>query len=265
MRRLIAFACAGETLVGTLDEAEGTTGVLIVSGGNELRIGAHRGMAELAARLAAAGVPVLRYDRRGIGDSSGENGGFEDAADDLAAAVAAFQGESPQITRVVAFGNCDAATTLALFGSAAGVDAIALSNPWLGAAGDDLPPSEAIRARYLDRLKDPQALLRLVTGGVSITKLVIGLRKAAAPMSRAPLEQRMADALATFPGAVDVLLAARDNTAVAFRTAWNGPGFAVVRARAVLHEHDTASHSYQHDADKDWLLARLLAAAHSAA
>ena len=76
MRRLIVFPCAGERLTGTLDEAPGKTGLLIVSGGNEVRMGAHRGMASLAARLAASGVPVFRYDRRGIGDSTGSNGGF---------------------------------------------------------------------------------------------------------------------------------------------------------------------------------------------
>ena len=40
MRRLIGFACEGETLAATLDEAPGTTGLLIVSGGNEIRSGA---------------------------------------------------------------------------------------------------------------------------------------------------------------------------------------------------------------------------------
>ena len=76
MRELIAFDCTGETLLGALDRAKGATGLLIVSGGNEVRMGAHRGMASLAARLAARGVPVFRFDRRGIGDSSGENGGY---------------------------------------------------------------------------------------------------------------------------------------------------------------------------------------------
>ena len=42
MRRVISFACEGETLFGSVDEAPGTTGLLIVSGGNEIRCGAHR-------------------------------------------------------------------------------------------------------------------------------------------------------------------------------------------------------------------------------
>ncbi|MGE2778108.1 hypothetical protein ACQHM9_27125, partial [Escherichia coli] len=81
----------GESLVATLDEADGSTGLLIVSGGNEIRSGAHRGMAMLAHRLAAAGIPVFRYDRRGVGDSTGDNKGFLSAEPDLIAAVAAFR------------------------------------------------------------------------------------------------------------------------------------------------------------------------------
>ena len=53
-RRLTVFPCAGEWLGGTLDAAPGGTGLLIVSGGSEVRIGAHRGMALLAARPSSA-------------------------------------------------------------------------------------------------------------------------------------------------------------------------------------------------------------------
>ena len=47
MRELTAFPCGGDTLIGTLDDAPGTSGLLIVSGGNEIRSGAHRGMPSL--------------------------------------------------------------------------------------------------------------------------------------------------------------------------------------------------------------------------
>ncbi|HEY6965299.1 MAG TPA: hydrolase 1, exosortase A system-associated, partial [Erythrobacter sp.] len=65
------FACGSLTLAGTLDTAPGSTGLLIVTGGNEVRSGAFGGQAALAARIAAAGFPVFRFDRRGIGDSEG--------------------------------------------------------------------------------------------------------------------------------------------------------------------------------------------------
>ena len=114
MRRLIAFPCAGDTLIGTLDAAPGTTGLLIVSGGNEIRCGSHRGMALLAQSMSAAGHPVFRFDRRGVGDSSGDNAGFLGSADDIAAAAATFRAEMPGMRRLVGFGLCDGATALAL-------------------------------------------------------------------------------------------------------------------------------------------------------
>ena len=248
MRRLIEFPCAGETLVGTLDEAPGSTGLLIVSGGNEIRAGAHRGMAMLAARVAGElGAPVFRFDRRGIGDSSGVNGGFESSVQDIAAAAATFTAEAPQVRRLVAFGNCDAATALALFHSVAHVDKLLLANPWVIEAGDDLPPAAAIRARYAERLRDPKAWVRLVRGDVDFRKLISGLSKLSHSKSEedASLAGRMADALAASGTPVTILLARGDNTAIAFRGAWKGS--------AKIVECDTASHSFAHAKDKAWL------------
>ena len=76
MRRPLEFICESDTLFATLDAAPGDTGLLIVSGGNEIRSGAWAGQAQLAARVAAAGKPVFRYDRRGVGDSGGVNRGY---------------------------------------------------------------------------------------------------------------------------------------------------------------------------------------------
>lgn len=65
MRRHVLFPCDGSLLAGTIDEAPGKTGLLIVSGGNEVRSGAWGSQAQLAAAVAAAGCPVYRFDRRG--------------------------------------------------------------------------------------------------------------------------------------------------------------------------------------------------------
>jgi hypothetical protein len=68
MSRLpLTFRCKDLRLAATLDTAPGTAGLLIVSGGNEIRAGAFGGQAELAARIARAGFPVFRFDRRGVG------------------------------------------------------------------------------------------------------------------------------------------------------------------------------------------------------
>ncbi|MBL0916111.1 MAG: hydrolase 1, exosortase A system-associated, partial [Sphingopyxis sp.] len=146
MRHQLSFPCDGATLAATLDEAPGTTGLLIVSGGNEVRSGAHRGMATLAQRVAAAGNPVFRFDRRGIGDSEGANGGYTNSGADIAAAIAAFRGAAPHVSRIVAFGNCDAASALLLHQPLA-LDALILANPWTyedeGEEADEpaLPPA----------------------------------------------------------------------------------------------------------------------------
>ncbi|MBO9712523.1 hydrolase 1, exosortase A system-associated [Sphingomonas sp.] len=258
MRRLIVFPCAGETLFGTLDEAEGDTGLLIVSGGSEVRMGAHRGMAELAARLAGAGTPVFRFDRRGVGDSSGQDQGFEASAEDIAAASATFAAEMPHLRRIVAFGNCDAATALALYHRGAGIDGLILANPWVTEDSDALPPAAAIRARYAERLRDPRQWLRLATGGVDLLKLGKGLSKLSKSGSQPrALAERMAEALAGADVPVTLLLAARDNTAIAFYQHWHSPLFEAARAKVRYDAIDTASHSFAGEADKQWLFERI--------
>ncbi|MBX3595447.1 hydrolase 1, exosortase A system-associated [Sphingomonas sp.] len=264
MRRLIGFSCAGETLAATIDPAPGTTGLLIVSGGNEIRIGAHRGMAELAATVAAAGAPAFRYDRRGIGDSSGENNGFESSAQDIREAAAAFRREAPQLTRIVAFGNCDAASALILYHAQAGIDALILGNPWVvdRAEGDDaLPPAAAIRARYIEKLKNPRELLRLFTGGVNIYNLVRGLLKISDKIleDSASFSGGLAAALAEVKIPVTILLAERDNTALAFADLWKGDAFTATRARCAVNSCATDSHSFARPQDKAWLSEQVLA------
>lgn len=260
MRELIAFSCAGDALVGTLDRAASTRGLLIVSGGNELRIGAHRGMALMAQRLAAAGHPVFRFDRRGIGDSTGANRGFEESGPDIAAAVAAFRTAVHGLTRIVAFGNCDAASALALHDTA-GIDALILANPWvIEPTADALPPASAIRARYAERLRDPKAWARLLTGGVNLRKLAGGLSKIRGGEATAPegLAARVAAGLAD--ARATILIAKRDNTAIAFAEAWQTPAYAALRDRIEPEILDTDSHSFHRADDKAWLQARLLAA-----
>ncbi|HTG38899.1 hydrolase 1, exosortase A system-associated [Sphingomonas sp.] len=261
MRRLIAFPCGGDTLVGTLDAGEQPRGLLIVSGGNELRIGAHRGMALMAARLAERGYPVFRFDRRGIGDSTGANRGFEESGPDIAAAIAAFRQAVPSLTHIVAFGNCDAASALALHDTA-GIDALVLANPWIiEPSGDTLPPAAAIRARYAQRLRDPRAWGRLLTGGVNLKKLAGGLSKlSGADGEPTPdrLAGRVAAGLLGKPVPINILTAARDNTAIAFTEALSTPAYAEVIERATVATLDTDSHSFHRGPDKAWLEARLV-------
>lgn len=252
-RRHLIFTCGTDTLVGTLDEAKGTTGLLLVSGGSEIRSGAFAGQAQLAAQIAARGHPVLRYDRRGIGDSSGLDLGFRGSAPDIAAALAAFRQEAPHVTRVVAFGNCDAASALML-AEGAGCDALALANPWtFDSDGDPAPPPAAIRARYMAKLKNPRELLRLFTGKVSLTKLIGGLARSARRAAPTTLAQEIEQGLARFPGPVRILIAERDRTGQAFLAGWNANDPRISRCRG-------ANHAFAEAHAREWLLAQLLLA-----
>ncbi len=249
-RRHLTFACAGETLAATLDEAPGAVGLLIVTGGNEVRAGAFAGQAQLAARIAAAGFPVLRFDRRGVGDSTGENSGFTGSSDDIAAAISAFWQTAPQLTRMVAFGNCDAASALML-ASGAGCDALALANPWTFDQVDLAPPPEAIRQRYAAKLRDPRELWRLVTGGVSLGKLAGGIKAALQPAAPpSSLAQEMQAGLASFAGPVHVLLAANDRTAQAYMASFphSNPAWNICQG---------AGHSFAEFHANEWLFSRL--------
>jgi exosortase A-associated hydrolase 1 len=263
MRRMIDFDCGGEGLVGTLDEAEGTTGLLIVSGGNEIRSGAHAGQAAMAQHFAATGHPVFRYDRRGIGDSEGENGGFESCSDDLAAAVETFRAEAPHITRLVAFGNCDAATALIFFHDSLLIDALVVANPWvIEAAASGLPnapPATAIRARYWARLKNPRSLIDLLTGRINLKKLASGIMSAARPEQASGLANQIAATLAVSPVPVTILVARGDTTAMAFMARWHSALFGQARARAnvALKQCDTASHSFADIAARTWLYSQV--------
>nr|WP_026091277.1 hydrolase 1, exosortase A system-associated [Blastomonas sp. AAP53] len=271
MRQHFTFDCAGETLTATLDGADGSSGLLIVSGGNEIRSGAHAGMAALAAAVAAAGHPVMRYDRRGIGDSSGGNAGFESSADDIAAAVLAMRARVPSLTRLVAFGNCDAASSLALYGPAAGIDALILANMWtLETESDEADETEAaatmtagaIRSRYLAKLKDPRELWRLASGGVNLGKLVRGLRQATAKAQVTGLAARLGQALAATPLPTKLLVAEHDRTALWFLEHWDSEAFTPARANPnlTMARLDSGSHSFASAYDKAWLRERILEA-----
>lgn len=256
MKRLpLSFECQGHRCGATLDHAPGKSGLLLVSGGNEVRAGAFNGQARLAAGIARAGFPVFRFDRRGIGDSAGENRGFRKSRNDIAAALNAFRALAPQMERVVGFGNCDGASALML-AEGAECDALVLSNPWTIEGEDDgTPPPAAVRSRYAEKLRDPREVLRLVRGGVDLRKLARGLAQAARP-STAPsssLAQEMAAGIAGFAGPVRILLATGDRTTQVFEDRWDARDSRIQRCAG-------GDHAYSSPEAQAWLTARLLEA-----
>lgn len=115
-RQEIAFAfdCNGDELIGFLHQGDQrcSIGVLtIVAGGPQYRGGVGRQLINLGRRLASEGIPVMRFDSRGMGDSEGAFTRFSSMQNDIAAAIEEFKKRAPHIRGVILWGGCDAATS----------------------------------------------------------------------------------------------------------------------------------------------------------
>ena len=219
------------------------------------RSGAFSGHSWLAATIARAGFPVFRFDRRGVGDSEGENRGFRSSEGDVTCALEAFRAMAPQMERVVGFGNCDAASALMLAGGA-GLDALVLSNPWTIEEADDTPTHtpDAVRARYAEKLKNPREIMRLLRGGVDLRKLARGLVSSLRPVPPpSTLASEMREGIADFDGNIDILLASADRTAQLFAQSWD-------KGDPRIHSCKGAGHAYVEPEHRQWLEQQLLAA-----
>lgn len=250
MRRLLTFDCEGATLGATLDLADGPVGVLMVTGGSQTRIGSHRMYERLARGLSDNGISCFRFDRRGVGDSAGEDPGFRGSGPDIAAALAAFRVEHPGLARIIGFGLCDGATALALHGD--GLEALIMVNPWLVEAEPGEPPAAAARAHYRARLSSWAGWRRLLTGSVDFKKLIKGLWRILTNRNEASLAREVADALRRRRLPTEVILATGDATAIAAAAELRAPAFAgLVRATQTFA---TNSHTFARPGDEAALL-----------
>jgi uncharacterized protein len=114
---VLTFQCGAVSLVGIIaaPEAASRTGVLVVVGGPQYRVGSHRQFVLLSRALAEAGYAVMCFDYSGMGDSGGEICGFEHVTEDIAAAIRTFREACPQFDQLVLWGLCDAASASLLY------------------------------------------------------------------------------------------------------------------------------------------------------
>lgn len=257
MRRLLSFSCEGVALGATLDRAGGATGLLLVTGGSQTRIGSHRMYERLAKSLSEQGIPCFRFDRRGVGDSDGDDPGYRASGPDLAAATAAFRAEVPALTRLIGFGLCDGASALALFGDTVGLDGLILVNPWLVEAEADAPPAAAVRAHYRQRLTSWTGWKKLLTGAVNVRKLWAGMLRILRP-APSTLAGEIAVALKRHGLPVQLILAQGDATAIAADAEIKSGRFDGIKIDTRSIETD--SHTFARPGDEAALLAAVGAA-----
>ncbi len=171
----IVFECAGERLVGILHpgQRDNKTGVVIVVGGPQYRVGSHRQFVLMARMIAAAGYPVLRFDYRGMGDSEGMPRTFEEIGEDIRSAVNGLLCASPEIKRVVLLGLCDAASALLIHSTdSQHVAGLVLINPWVRTVQGEA--RSYLRHYYFQRIFQRSFWRKVLSGEFDLIKSVSG-------------------------------------------------------------------------------------------
>lgn len=226
----LAFECDGSAMVGVLSHADQPSdlGLLLLVGGPQYRVGSHRQYVELARAAARGGVTTLRFDFRGLGDSSGELLDFKegDQGPDIGAAIDALQRNQPHVRRVALWGLCGGATAALLYIRShrdPRVAGLALCNPFL----QTLPgmARTQVKQYYGRRLLQRQFWQNLASGRVgwsqlsdfagTVRKALAGAAKTA-PETPRSYTDASAEGWAAFQGPILLLMSEHDYTAQAF-------------------------------------------------
>ena len=234
--RALTFLCENHRLYGVLslpDQGAGR-GVLIAVGGPQYRVGSHRQFVLLARELAMNGIPVLRFDFRGMGDSEGITRTFEDVQDDLRSAIDKFITEIPLLSEVVILGLCDAASAALFYAyQDTRVTGLVLLNPWVrtseGAARVHLKyyyKDRLLKREFWDRIWQgkfsyvaaAQSLFQNLRAALPVKQqnAVFSNKEASLPRCSTPLPERMFYGLKSFRGRVLLIISGKDLTAREF-------------------------------------------------
>ena len=259
VERAITFECGGETLVGVLAEpaSPATIGIIIIVGGPQYRAGSHRQFVHLSRQLAQGGVAAMRFDYRGMGDSTGSPTPFDEVTPDIAAAIDTMRASCPSVKRIVLCGLCDAASAALIYWQATHderVDGMVLLNPWV--RSESSIARVHIKHYYGRRFLQKEFWAKLAVGRVDVggaaravaRNFMTARRKE--PESEITFQDRMADGLKTFDDHALLLLSGRDLTAKEFleyatsNPRWTG---LLDRPGLVRHDFDDADHTFSSD------------------
>ena len=115
-QRALRFHSGGVGLIGIVDVPERplVRGMLVLPDSTQYRAGSHRQFTLLSRVLAGRGIAVMRFDRRGCGDSEGDGAGAT-AGEDIAAAMKEFFIHVPEMKEYVILAPGDAALLAAQY------------------------------------------------------------------------------------------------------------------------------------------------------
>lgn len=195
-------------------------GVLMLVGGGQYRVGSHRLYVQLARFLARKGWPVLRFDVSGMGDSGGENRGFQHHQQDIKAALEKLLRLGNNLDGVAIWGLCDGASAALLYAmDDPRVKRVILVNPWID---DQAGEARALLKHYYwQRLFSRSFWQKMLRGQFALRQSLRSLfgnlqRGRQHPSSPDNLQQALMRAFDNEQCAISMLLSANDITAQTF-------------------------------------------------
>ena len=211
------------------------TGVVIVVGGPQYRIGSHRQFLKLSRSLAANNVTSIRFDCSGMGDSGGEFKSYLNIDEDIKSAIDTLQSNCPHISKIVLWGLCDAATAIAKYcNKDTRISGVFLLNPWV--KDEQLAAEALVKNHYKKQLLSLHFWKRVISGDVKIFSAVSSFiqnllnmksghskqqnnTENKADSTPKSLQQMMQQELQQFSGKAHIILSENDLTAQEFNTA----------------------------------------------
>ena len=267
---MIAWVIA---LLGVLHKgaSDASTGVLIIVGGRQYRAGAHRQFVKLARYLAFHGIPVLRFDVRGMGDSEGTVRHFLSLDEDIKTAISEFQQQEPNLDKIALWGLCDGASAgIAYAPSDRSIAGVMLVNPWISTESG--VARTYLRHYYRERFRDTGFWRKIVKGQVnwraslrSLAQTTLRLRDRNIDDARSAviLPDIIFDALGAFEGNTRILISDRDMTAREFEDEFNkrvgdgrlpeGRAGQLIRAAADHTFSDSRAHEHLAELTLAWV------------
>ncbi|MEM7765629.1 MAG: hydrolase 1, exosortase A system-associated [Pseudomonadota bacterium] len=207
------------------DKITSDRAVVIVVGGPQYRVGSHRMFVLLARAFADAGIPALRFDFRGMGDSAGDFPGFDQVSDDLKIACDGLLAAVPECISISLAGLCDGASAAAIYADRDDrVQHVLLLNPWVHTEAGEA--KAFVWYYYPRRLMQADFWRGFFSGKVNVLGALGGLlsklrqatgRRAGAADEEVGFIERMRRGLERFTGRTDILLSDTDLTAAEFR------------------------------------------------
>lgn len=253
MESAISFNINQQSTLGILHRPESalSTAVLIVVGGPQYRVGSHRQFLQLSRFLATQNIISFRFDVRGMGDATGTKQSFEQLDDDIKAATDCLLSQCPNVSKVVIWGLCDAASAALLYGHQdSRISGLVLLNPWL--RNEQAMAKTMVKFYYLQRLLSKAFWQKLLRGKVNVggslkeAKGMVSSSMQKDEQGDQSYQQGMLSGAQQFSGPVCLILSGNDLTAREFseqanaNKKWQG----IVKNNWQAHKLVDADHTF---------------------